>query len=122
MSKVSENRILRKTLGTKREKLAGGWKRLHNEELRNLYASPDIISGIKSRRMKWAGHIERIEDMKNAYSNIVGKPEWKRKLGILKCRWENNIGIYFREIGCEGVDWMRLNIWVLKKAGNFLTS
>jgi hypothetical protein len=74
---VYENRVLRRIYGPKREEVAGSWRRLHNEELHNLYASPNIIRVIKSRRLKWAGHVARMEEVKNAYTIFDGKPERK---------------------------------------------
>jgi hypothetical protein len=75
--KVFENRGLRRLSGPKRKELAGGWRRLHDEELRNLYASPNIIRAIRSRRMRWARHVACMGKMKNAYNIFVGKPEGK---------------------------------------------
>jgi hypothetical protein len=72
---------------------------LHNEELHNLYSSPNIIRIIKSRRMRWAGHVARMEETRNTYRILVGKPEGKRPLGRPRCRWVDNIKIYLREIG-----------------------
>jgi hypothetical protein len=78
---VSENRVLRRIFGPKREEVLGGWRRLHNEELHNSYASPNIIRVIKSRSIGWMDHIARLEEMRNAYNILVGKPEGKRPLG-----------------------------------------
>jgi hypothetical protein len=78
---VSENRVLRIIFAPKREELAGGWRRLHNEELNSSYASPNVIRVIKSRRMRWAGHVARMGKMRNAYSILVGKAEGKRPFG-----------------------------------------
>jgi len=75
--KVSENRVLSRIFGPKREEVAGGWRRLHDEELHNLYASPNSIRAIKSRRMRWAGHVAR---MRNVYNILVRKYEGKRPL------------------------------------------
>jgi hypothetical protein len=73
--------------------VTGGWRKLHNEELHNLYSSPSIIRMIKSRRMRWAGHVALIGAKRNAYSILVGKPEGKRPLGRLRRRWAKNIKI-----------------------------
>jgi hypothetical protein len=73
--RVSENRVLRGIFGPKREEVAGGWRRLHNEELHNLYASPDIVRVIKSRGMRWAGHVACMGEMRNRYKKLVRKPE-----------------------------------------------
>jgi hypothetical protein len=78
---VSENRVLRRIFRPKREEVAGGWRTLHNEELHNLYASPHIISVIKSRRMRWAGHVARMGGIINAYRILAGKPKGKRPFG-----------------------------------------
>jgi hypothetical protein len=78
--------------------VTGGWRKLHNEELHNLYSSPSIIRVIKSRRMRWAGHVARIRE-KNAYRILVGKPEGKRPVGRPRRRWVDNIKMDLREIG-----------------------
>jgi hypothetical protein len=93
--------VLRIIFGPKnREVVATGWFTLHNEELRNLYASPDIVSVIKSRRMRWAGHVARMEVMTNVYIILVGKRERPRR------RWGGNIITDLREIQCHAVDWV----------------
>jgi hypothetical protein len=71
--RVFENRVLRRIFGPKRDKVTGGWRKLHNEELHNLYCSPSIIRMIKSRRMRWAGHLARIGENGNAYRILGGK-------------------------------------------------
>jgi len=78
--------------------VAGGWRRLHNEELHNLYASPNIIRVIKSRKMILVGHVARTEGVRNTYSMLVGKPEGKRPLGRSRRRWGDNIRMDLREI------------------------
>jgi hypothetical protein len=78
---VFENRVLRRILGPKRDEVTGKWRKLHNEELRDLYSSPRIIRIIKSRRMRWAGHVARMGEKRNAYRLLVGKPDGKRPLG-----------------------------------------
>jgi hypothetical protein len=85
---VFENRVLRRIFGPKRDEETGGWRKLHNEELRNLYSSPSIIRMIKSRRMRCAGHVARIGEKRNAYS---GKAKRKRPLGRPRYRREDNI-------------------------------
>jgi hypothetical protein len=82
----------------------GSWRRLHNEKLHNLYASPNIIRVIKSSGMRCAGHVARMGEMRNAYNISVGKPEGKRPFGRPRRRWENNIGMDLREIRWESVD------------------
>jgi hypothetical protein len=88
---VSDHRVLRRILGSKRDEVAGGSRKMYNEELHNLYASLNIIMVIKSRRNRWAGHVVRMGDMRNAYNILVGKPEGKRPLGRPVCRWDDII-------------------------------
>jgi hypothetical protein len=82
--------------------------KLHNEELHNLYSSPDIIRQIKSRRMRWAGHVARMGEERKVYKVLVGKPEGKRPLRRLRRRWEDGIKMYFAEVDLGVVDWIRL--------------
>jgi hypothetical protein len=79
--------VLRKIFGPKRDEVMGKWRKLHNEELHDLYSLPSIIRIIKSRRMRWAGHVTRIEEKRNVYKLLVGKPEGKRPLGRPRRRW-----------------------------------
>jgi hypothetical protein len=88
---VFENRVLRRIFGPKRDDVTGEWRKLHNEELRDLYSSPSIIKIIKSRRMRWARHVARMWEKRNAYSLLVGKPEGMRPLGRPRRRWVDNI-------------------------------
>jgi PAS domain-containing protein len=88
---VFENRVLRRIFGQKRDEETGEWRKLHNEELRDVYSSTSIIRIIKSRRMRLAGHVTRIEEKRNAYILLVGKPEGKRSLGRPRRRWMDNI-------------------------------
>jgi hypothetical protein len=81
---------------------------LHSEELHNLYSSPYIIMQVKSRRMRWAGHVARMGEERKLYKFLVGKPEGKRPRGRPRRRWEDGIRMYLREIGLGGVDWIRL--------------
>jgi hypothetical protein len=78
---VIENKVLRRIFGTKRDGVNAGWRKLHNEELHNLYSSPSIIRIIKSRWMRWAGYVPRMGEKRNVYRLFVGKPEGKRPLG-----------------------------------------
>jgi hypothetical protein len=103
---VIENRVLRRISGLKREEVARGWRRLHNEELHNLYTPLNIIRVIKLRRLKWAGHVARMGEMRIPYNILVGKPEGKRLLGRPRRRWEGNIRMDLREIWWESVDWI----------------
>jgi hypothetical protein len=88
--RVFENRVLRKILGPRRDEVTGE-RKLHYEERRDLYSSPSITRIIKSKRMRWAGHVARMEDKRNAYRLLVGKPEGKRPLGRPRRRWVDSI-------------------------------
>jgi hypothetical protein len=105
--RIFENRVLTRIFGPNTEEVAGGWRGLHNEELHNLYASPYVIRRIKSRRMTWAEHVARMEEMTNSYKILVRKPEGKRPLRKPSARWEDNMDL--RKIVCVGVDWMHLS-------------
>jgi hypothetical protein len=105
---VFENRVLRRIFGTKRDEAIGDWRKLRNEELHNLYGSPSIIRIVKSRRMRWAGHVARMGEKRNAYRILVGKPEGKRPLGRLRRRWEDNIKMDVRQMEWGGMDWIDL--------------
>jgi hypothetical protein len=105
---VFESRVLRRIFGPKRDRVTGGWRKLHNEELHNLYTSPIIIRIIKSRRMRWAGHLARMGEKRNVYRLLVGKPEGKRPLGRPRHRWMYNIKMDLLEIGVNVVDWIGL--------------
>jgi hypothetical protein len=104
--KVFENRVLRRIFGPKRDEVTGEWRRLHNEELNNLYSSPNIIQVIKSRRMRWAGHVACMGEGRGAYRILVGRTEGRRPLGRPRHRWEINIKMDLQEVGLEGVDWI----------------
>jgi hypothetical protein len=84
--------------------MTGGWRKLHNEELDNLYSLPSIIRIMKSRRMRWAGHVARMGEKRNVYRLLVGNPEVKRPLGRPRCRWISNIKMDLLEIGLGVVD------------------
>jgi len=99
---VFENRVLRRTFGPKRGELTEEWKKLHNEELNDLYCSPNVIGVIKSRRMRWVGHVACMGERGGAYRVLVGKPEGKRPLGRPRHRWEDNIKMDLQE-----VEWRR---------------
>jgi hypothetical protein len=90
------------------EVVTGEWRKLHNEELHNLYSSTDIIRQVKSRRMRWAGHVERMGEERKVYKVLVGKPDGRRPLGRPSGRWEDGVRMDLRDIGLEGVDWIRL--------------
>jgi hypothetical protein len=101
---VFENRVLRRILGLKRDEVTGGWRKLHIEELRDLYSSPSIIIIIMSRRMRRAGHIARMGEKRNAYRILVGKPEGKRPLGRPRRNWVDDIRMGLGEVGWGDVD------------------
>jgi hypothetical protein len=105
---VLENRVLRRIFGPKRDEVAGEWRKLHNEELHNLYSSPDIIRQVKSRRMRRAGHVARMGEERKVYKVLVRTPEGKRPLGRPRRRWEDGIRMDLREIGLGGVNWIKL--------------
>jgi hypothetical protein len=105
---VFENRILRRIFGPKRDEVTGEWRKVHNEELHNLYSSPDIIRQVKSRRMRWVGHVACMGEERKVYKVLVGKPEGRRPLGRPRRRWEDGIRMDLRVIGLGGVDWIRL--------------
>jgi hypothetical protein len=83
--------VLRRIFGPRRDEETGVWRKLHNEELHNLYSSPNIIRRIKSRRMRGVGHVARMGEKRNVYRILVGKPEGKRPLGRPRRRWVDNI-------------------------------
>jgi hypothetical protein len=101
---VFENRVLRRIFGPKRDKMTGECGKLHNEELRDLYSSPSIIRIIKPRRMRWAGHVARMREKRNAYRLLVGKSEGSRPLGSPRHRWVDNIRMDLGEVGWGDVD------------------
>jgi hypothetical protein len=105
---VFENKVLRRLFGPTRKEVTGKWRRLHNEELNDLYSTPNIVRVIKSRRMGWAGHVARMGEERGAYRDLVGKPEGKRPLGRPRRRWVNNIRTDLQEEGCGYVDWIGL--------------
>jgi hypothetical protein len=105
---VSENRVLRRIFGQKLDKATGELRKLHNEELHNLYSSPSIIRQIKSRRMRWTGHVARMGEEKEVYRVLVEKPEGKIPLGRPRRRWEDGIRMDLREIGWGSVEWIQL--------------
>jgi len=88
--------------GPKRDEIRGEWRKLHKEELNDLYCSPNIVRVIKLRRMRWAGHVARMGEGKGVYRVLVGKPERKRPLGKPRLRWEDNIKMDLQEVGCGG--------------------
>jgi hypothetical protein len=101
-----ENRVLR-IFGPKREE-DGSWRKLQNDELHSLYSSPNIVRVIKSRRMRWAGHVARMGEERGVYRVLVGRPDGKRPLGRPRRRWEDNIKMERMVIGIDGVNWIQL--------------
>jgi hypothetical protein len=106
--KVLENRVLRRIFGPKKDGVTGGWRKLYGEELHNLYSSPRIIRIVKSRRMRWAGHVAQMGEKRNVYRLLVGKPEGKGPLGRSRHRWMDNIKMDLLLIGLNVVDWIGL--------------
>ena len=94
--------------GPKRDEVTGDWRKLHNEELNDLYSSPNIVRVIKSRRMRWAEHVARMGERRGVYMVLVGKSEGKRQLGRPRHRWEYNIKMDLQEVGCGGMEWIEL--------------
>ena len=92
----------------KEDEVTGEWSKLHNEELSDLYSLPNIVRVVKSRRMRWAGHVARMGKGRGVYRFLVGKPEWKRPLGRSRRRWENNIKMDLYKVGGGSGDWMEL--------------
>jgi hypothetical protein len=114
--RVFGDRVLSKIFGTKRED-DGSWRKLHNDELHSLYSSPNIVRVIKSRRMRWVGHVARIGDGRGVYRTLVGRAEDKRPLGRPRRGWDDNIKMDLREIGIDGANWIqlaqdRVQLWV----------
>ena len=96
--RVFENRVLRRVFGPKRDEVTGEWRKSHNEELRDLYSLPNIVRVVKSRRMRWAGHVARMGEGRGVYRVLLGKPEGRR--------WVHNIKTDLREVG--GGSWLRI--------------
>jgi len=114
------------------EQVTGEWRKLHNEEFSDLYSLLNIVRVVKSRRMRWAGHVARMGEGRDVHRVLIGKPEGKRPLGRPRRRWEDNIKMDFQEVGGSCGDWMELaqdrdswlalvsavrNLWVLKMRG-----
>ena len=103
-----ENMVLRRIFDPRRDEVIGEWMRLHNEELNDLYSSPNIVRVIKSRRMKRAGHMAHMGEEKGVYGVLVGKPEGRRPLGRPRRRWADNIKMDLQQMGCGYMDWIGL--------------
>jgi hypothetical protein len=104
--RVFENRVLRRIFGPKRDEVTGGWRKLHNEEMHDLYCLPSIVRAIKASRMRWAGHVARMGEVRVAYNILVVRPEGRRPLGCPRRRWEDKIEMDLREIEFGDVDWI----------------
>jgi hypothetical protein len=102
-----KDRVLRKIFGHKREEDVS-WTKFHSDEFHNLYSSPNIVRVIKSRRMRWAGHVTRLGKGRGVYRILVGRPEVKRPVGRHRRRWEDNIKMDLREMGIDGSNWIQL--------------
>ena len=103
-----ENRVLRRVLGPKRDEVTGEWRKLHNEELSDLYSLSNIVRVVKSRRMRWAWHVACMGEGRGVHRVLMGKAEGKRPLGRPRRRWEDNVKMDLQEVvgGCG--DWMEL--------------
>ena len=108
--RVFENRVLRRVSGSKRDEVTGEWRKLHNEELRDLYSLPKIVLVVKSRSMRWAGHVVRMGEGRYLHMFLEGKPEWKSPLGRPRRWWEDNIKMDLREMGGVKTGWSWLRI------------
>jgi hypothetical protein len=106
--RVFKNRVLRRVFGPQRDEVKEKWRKLHNEELNDLYSLPSIVRVVKSRRMRWAGHVARMGEDRGVHRVLVKKPEGKRPLGRSRLRWEDNIKIDLQEVGGGRGDWMEL--------------
>jgi hypothetical protein len=103
--------MLRRVFGPKRDEVTGEWRKLHDEELNDLYSLPNIVRVVKSRRMRWAGHVAHMGEDRDVHRVLVGKPEGKRPLGRSRHRWEDNIKWIFRKLeGVMGTGWSWLRI------------
>ena len=100
--------MLRRIFGLRRDEVTGEWRKLRNDELNDLYPSPNIVRVIKSRRMRWAVHVARMGEERGVYRVLVGKPEGRRPVGRPRRRWVDNIRMDLQEVGCWYMDWIGL--------------
>ena len=98
----------RRIFGPKRDEETVKWRKLHNEELSDLYSSCNIVQVIKSRRMRWEGHVARMGETREVYRVLLGKPEGKRPHGRPRYRWEDNIKMELQKVGSDGMDWIEM--------------
>jgi len=98
----------RRIFGPRRDEVTEEWRRQHNEELNDLYSSPNIVRVIKSRRMRWTGHVARMGEERGVYRVLVGKLEGRRPLERTRRRWVDNIRMDLQEVGCGYMDWIGL--------------
>ena len=103
-----ENMVLRRIFGPRRDEVTGEWRRVRNEELNDMYSAPNIVRMIRSRRMRWAGHVALMGEERGVYSVLVGKPEGRRPLGRPRRRWVDNIRMDRQGMGCGYMDWIGL--------------
>jgi hypothetical protein len=128
--------MLRRIFGPKKDEVKREWRKLHNEELNDLYSSPNIVWVIKSRRMRWVGHVAHMGERSGIYGVLVVKPEGKIALGRPGHKFGDNNKVDRQEVGCGGMDWVELaqdrdrwqapantvmNLWVPYNSGDFLT-
>ena len=106
--KVFQNGVLRRIFGRRRDEVTVKWKKLQNEELNDLYSSPNIVRVIKSRRMRLEGNVVSMWERRVTYRMLVGKPEGKRPLGRPRLRWEDNVRMNRQEVECGIMDWIEL--------------
>ena len=106
--RVFENRVFRKVFGPKRDEVTGEWRKLHNEELNDLYSLPNIVGVVKSRRMRWARHVALMGKDRGVHRVLIGKPVGKRPLERPRCRWEDTIKMDLQKVGGGRGDWMEL--------------
>jgi hypothetical protein len=106
--RLFENNVLKRIFGPRRDEVTGDWRRLHNEELNDLYSSPNVVRVIKSRRMRWAGHVARMAEERGVYRVLMGKPEGRRPVGRPRRRWVDNIRMDLQDVGCGYMDWIGL--------------
>ena len=99
---------MRRIFGPRTDDVTEEWRKFHNEELKDLYCSPNIVRVIKSRRMRWAGHVARMGEERGVYRVLVGKREGRRTLGRPRRRWVDNIRMDLQEVGCGYMDWIGL--------------